>query len=143
MKAEFVWYAIAADYQEKSDSDICIGILEAKQKKLEEISTHIECYNYAAQYLDFFGRQDHWMLVDKKDALEQIVVGRKNITNSGDKEFFRKISRAMLQTLAVGNRLYKQIPKVVSELAIIVPKRNRRLWNYHSGQRWRWPILPI
>ena len=124
MKAEYVWHAIAADYQEKFDSGMDIGLLAAKQnKKPEEISTYIECYNYAAQYLESIGHQDEWMLVDKQEyAFKQIVVGRKNITNPGDKELFQEIPRAMLQTPAVGDRLYKQIPKVVSELAIIAPK---------------------
>ena len=124
MKAEYVWHAIAADYQEKFDSGMDIGVLAAKQnKKPEEISTYIECYNYAAQYLESIGHQDEWQRVDKQEyAFKQIVVGRKNITNPGDKELFQEISRAMLQTPAVGDRLYKQIPKVVSELAIIAPK---------------------
>ena len=46
MKAEYVWHAIAADYQEKFDLGMDIGVLAAKQnKKPEDISTYIECYN--------------------------------------------------------------------------------------------------
>ena len=124
MKAEYVWHAIAADYQEKFDSGIDIGVLARKQnKKPEEVSTYIECYNYAAQYLESIGHQDEWTLVDKQEyAFKQIVIGRKNISNPGDKELFQEIAKAMLQTPAVGDRLYKQIPKVVSNLATIAPK---------------------
>ena len=50
------------------------------------------------------------------------MIGRKNISNPGDKELFQEISKAMLQTPAVGDRLYKQIPKVVSALSVIAPK---------------------
>ncbi len=124
MKAEYVWHAIAADYQERFDSGMDIGVLAAKQnKKPEEISTYIECYNYAAQYLESIGHPDEWTLVDKQEyAFKQIVIGRKNIANPGDKELFQEISKAMLQTPAVGDRLYKQIPKVVSSLSAIAPK---------------------
>ncbi len=124
MKAEYVWHAIATDYQEKFDSGMDIGVLAAKQnKKPEEISTYIECYSYAAQYLESIGHPDEWMLVDKQEyAFKQIVVGRKNISNPGDKELFQEITKAMLQTPAIGDRLYKQIPKVVSSLAAIAPK---------------------
>lgn len=124
MKAEYVWHAIAADYQEKFDAGRDIGELAEKQnKKPEEISTYIECYNYAAQYLESIGHPDEWTLVDKQEyAFRQIVIGRKNISNPGDKELFQEIAKAMLQTPAAGDRLYKQIPKVVSGLATIAPK---------------------
>lgn len=124
MKAEYVWHAIAADYQEKFDAGMDIGILAAKQnKKPEEIRTYIECYNYAAQYLESIGHPDEWRRVDKQEyAFKQIVIGRKSIVNPGDKELFQEISKAMLQTPAVGDRLYKQIPKVVSSLSEIAPK---------------------
>ena len=124
MKAEYVWHAIAADYQERFDSGMDIGVLAAKQnKKPEEISTYIECYNYAAQSLESIGHPDEWTLVDKQEyAFKQIVIGRKNIVNPGDKELFQEISKAMLQTPAVGDRLYKQIPKVISSLSAIAPK---------------------
>ena len=124
MKAEYVWHTIAADYQERFDAGIDIGILAAKQnKRPEEISTYIECYNYAAQYLESIGHPDEWTLVDKQEyAFKQIVIGRKNIVNPGDKELFQEISKAMLQTPAVGDRLYKQIPKVVASLSAIAPK---------------------
>lgn len=125
MKAEYVWHAIAADYQEKFDLGMDIGVLAAKQnKKPEDISTYIECYNYAAQYLESIGYPDEWERVDKQEyAFKQIVVGRKNISNPGDKELFQEITKAMLQSpTVVGDRLYKQIPKVVSGLAVIAPK---------------------
>ncbi len=124
MKAEYAWHAIAADYQEKFENGIDIGILAEKQnKKAEEIRTYIDCYNYAAQYLESIGHPDEWTLVDKQEyAFKQIVIGRKKIVNPGDKELFQEISKAMLQTPATGDRLYKQIPKVVSNLAQIAPK---------------------
>lgn len=124
MKAEYVWHAIAADYQEKFESGMDINVLAAKQnKKPEEISNYIECYNYAAQYLESIGHPDEWMMVDKQEyAFKQIVTGRRNISNPGDKELFQEISKAMLQAPAVGDRLYKQIPKVVSSLTTIAPK---------------------
>ena len=124
MKAEYAWHTIAADYQEKFDSGVDISVLAEKQnKKPEEIITYIDCYNYAAQYLESIGHPDEWMLVDKQEyAFKQIVIGRKNISNPGDKELFQEISKAMLQTPAIGDRLYKQIPKVVSNLSTIAPK---------------------
>lgn len=124
MKAEYVWHAIAADYQEKFDSGVDINVLAAKQnKKPEEINLYIECYNYAAQYLESIGHPDEWQLVDKQEyAFKQIVIGRKNISSPGDKELFREVTKAMLQTPAVGERLYKQIPKVVSALPKIAEK---------------------
>ena len=124
MKAEYVWHTIAADYQEKFNAGMDIGILAIKQnKKPEEIRTYIECYNYAAQYLESIGHPDEWTLVDKQEyAFKQIVIGRKNIVNPGDKALFQEITKAMLQTPAVGDRLYKQIPKVVNSLSVIAPK---------------------
>lgn len=124
MKAEYVWHAIAADYQEKFESGMDINVLASKQnKKPEEISNYIECYNYAAQYLESIGHPDEWMMVDKQEyAFKQIITGRRNISNPGDKELFQEISKAMLQAPAVGDRLYKQIPKVVSSLTTIAPK---------------------
>lgn len=124
MKADYVWHAIAADYQEKFDAGVDIGVLADKQnKKPEEINTYIECYNYAAQYLESIGHPDEWQLVDKQEyAFKQIVIGRKNISSPGDKELFKEIAKAMLQTPAVGDRLYKQIPKVVSGLPAIAEK---------------------
>lgn len=124
MKAEYVWHAIAADYQEKFESGMDINVLASKQnKKPEEISSYIECYNYAAQYLESIGHPDEWMMVDKQEyAFKQIITGRRNISKPGDKELFQEISKAMLQAPAVGDRLYKQIPKVVSSLTTIAPK---------------------
>lgn len=124
MKAEYIWHAIAADYQEKFESGMDINVLASKQnKKPEEISSYIECYNYAAQYLESIGHPDEWMMVDKQEyAFKQIITGRRNISKPGDKELFQEISKAMLQAPAVGDRLYKQIPKVVSSLTTIAPK---------------------
>lgn len=124
MKAEYVWHTIAADYQEKYDAGIDINILAEKQnKKPEEINTYIECYNYAAQYLESIGHPDEWERVDKQEyAFRQIVIGRKNLSAPGDKELFQEITKALLQTPAVGERLYKQIPKVVSHLSTIAPE---------------------
>ena len=124
MKAEYVWHAIAADYQEKFDSGIDIGVLAAKQnKKAEEINTYIECYNYAAQYLESIGHPDEWTRVDKQwEAFKKILIGRRSLVNPGDKELFQEITKAILQTPAVGDRLYSQIPKVVSHLTSIAPK---------------------
>ena len=124
MKAEYVWHAIAADYQEKDDAGVNMRALADKQnKKIEEIEMYIDCYNYAAKYLEAIGHPDEWMLVDKQEyAFKQIVTGRKSITNPGDKELFQEITNAMLQTPAVGERLYKQIPKVASGLENIAPK---------------------
>lgn len=66
---------------------------------------------------------DEWSLVDKQEfAFRQIVSSRKGLTNPGDKELFQEIAKAMLQTPASGDRLYKQIPKVVKNLASIAPK---------------------
>lgn len=124
MKAEYVWHAIAADYQEKFDAGIDISELAKKQnKKPEDINTYIECYNYAAQYLESIGHPNEWTLVDKQEyAFKQIVIGRRTINNPGDKELFQEITKAMLQTPAIGDRLYKQIPRVVSCLSTIAPK---------------------
>lgn len=42
----------------------------------------IECYNYAAQYLESIGHQDEWMLVDKQEyAFKQIVAGIRMADN--------------------------------------------------------------
>ncbi len=124
MKAEYVWHAIAADYQEKFDLGIDINVLADKQnKKPEEIHTYIECYNYAAQYLESIGHPDEWMLVDKQwEAFKKIIAGRRSLINPGDKELFQEVTKAILQTPVVGDRLYNQIPKVVSHLAVIAPK---------------------
>ena len=74
--------------------------------------------------MESIGYPDEWERVDKQEyAFKQIVVGRKNISNPGDKELFQEITKAMLQSpTVVGDRLYKQIPKVVSGLAVIAPK---------------------
>lgn len=124
MKAEYVWHAIAADYQEKFDSGVDINVLVAKQNKnAEEIMTYIDCYKYAAQYLESIGHPDEWMLVDKQwEAFKKIVKGRRSIVNPGDRELFQEITKAILQSPVVGDRLYNQIPKVVSNLATIAPK---------------------
>lgn len=124
MKAEYSWHAIAADYQEKFDAGVDLSKLAKKQnKKLEEINTYIECYNYAAEYLESIGHSNEWQRVDKQEyAFKQIVVGRKTIQNPGDKELFREVSNSMLRSPAVGERLYKQIPRVVNCLPTIAKK---------------------
>lgn len=124
MKAAYVWHAIAADYQEKFDAGVDIGLLAKKQnKKPDEIHTYIACYNYAAEYLESIGHPNEWMLVDKQEfAFKQIVASKKNIHNPADKELFQEIAKAMLQTPAEGDRLYKQIPKVATHLPSIAPK---------------------
>lgn len=124
MKAEYVWHAIAADYKEKFDSGKDLAEIAKKQnKKPEELNMYIECYNLAAQYLESIGHPDEWTLVDKQEyAFKQIVNGRKSISNPGDKELFQEITKAMLQTPAIGDRLYKQIPRVVTSLSSIAPK---------------------
>ena len=124
MKAEYIWHSIAADSKEKADQGIDIQIIAAKQgKNAEEIRTYIECYDYAAQYLESIGRSDEWSLVDKQYyAFQKIVAGRKALSNPGDKELFQEIAKSMLQLPAEGERLYSQIPKVVKLLPQISPK---------------------
>ena len=124
MKAEYLWHTIAADYQEKLDSGMDIGVLAAKQnKKSEEINTYVECYNYAAQYLESIGCQDEWSLVDKQwEAFQKIVTCRKKIVNPSDKELFKEITNAILQSPVVGDRLYNRIPKVAANLTVIASK---------------------
>ena len=124
MKAEYMWHAIAADYQEKFNSGISISDLaDIQDKTEEEVARYIECYNYAAKYLESIGHPDEWELVDKNEyAFRQIVAERKKISDPGDKELFQEISKAMLQATDTGDRLYKQIPKVVSTLASIASK---------------------
>lgn len=124
MKADYVWHAIAADYQEKFDAGIDMGMLAKKQnKKTEDINTYIACYTYAAEYLESIGHPNEWSLVDKQEfAFKQIVASKKNIHNPADKELFQEIAKAMLQTPAEGERLYKQIPKVATHLTSIAPK---------------------
>ena len=72
--------------------------------------------------MESINHPDEWSLVDKQEfAFRQIVNGRKNLFNPGDKELFQEIAKAMLQTPATGDRLYKQIPKVVKNLTAIAP----------------------
>lgn len=124
MKAEYAWHAIAADYQEKFDSGIDINLLAGKQnKKPDDIRMLIDCFGAASQYLESIGHPDEWERVDKQEyAFKQIIIGRKNISNPGDKELFQEISKAILQAPSMGDRLYKQIPRVVSCLSEIAPK---------------------
>lgn len=124
MKAEYIWHSIAADSKEKADQGIDIQIIATKQgKNAEEIRTYIECYDYAAQYLESIGHPDEWSLVDKQYyAFQKIVAGRKALSNPGDKELFQEIAKSMLQLPAEGERLYSQIPKVVKLLPQISPK---------------------
>ena len=124
MKAEYTWHSIAADYKEKVEQGVDLPKFAQKQgKSAEEINRLIECYEYAEQYLESINHTDEWSLVDKQEfAFRQIVSSRKGLTNPGDKELFQEIAKAMLQTPASGDRLYKQIPKVVKNLASIAPK---------------------
>lgn len=124
MKAEYTWHSIAADYKEKVEQGVDISKFAQKQgKSPDEINRLIECYEYAEQYLESIGHTDEWSLVDKQEfAFRQIVSSRKGLKNPGDKELFQEIAKAMLQTPASGDRLYKQIPKVVKYLSAIAPK---------------------
>lgn len=123
MKAEYVWHTIAADYVEKVENMGMQVLVEKQHKKADEINMYIDCYNYAAQHLESIGHPDEWELVDKQEyAFRQIVLCRRNITVPGDKELFQEIVKAMLQTPAAGDRLYKQIPKVVTSLPTIAHK---------------------
>lgn len=124
MKAEYSWHSIASDYKEKVEMGVDMPKFAQKQgKSPEEINRLIECYEYAEDYLESINHPDEWSLVDKQEfAFRQIVNGRKNLFNPGDKELFQEIAKAMLQTPATGDRLYKQIPKVVKNLTAIAPK---------------------
>lgn len=124
MKAEYAWHAIAADCKEKADHGMDISVIAKKQGKSSvEINTYIECYDYAAEYLEGISHPDEWSLVDKQYyAFKQIVQGRKMLTAPGEKALFQEIAKSMLQTPAQGERLYSQIPKVAYNLDIIAPK---------------------
>lgn len=124
MKAEYDWHSTAADAKERSESGTGIDIIAKKSgKSPNEIGTLIECYDYASEYLESIGHPDEWSLVDKQFyAFREIVKGRKNLKNPGDKELFQEISKSILQTPAKGDRLYNQIPKIVANLGDISPK---------------------
>lgn len=124
MKADYAWHAIAADYKEKADMGLDVKVIASKQRKsAEEVNTFIECYDYAAQYLEAISHPDEWSRVDKQYyAFKEIVKGRKIIKNPGDKELFQEITNSILSVPAEGDRLYNQIPKVVKNLEIIAPK---------------------
>lgn len=124
MKAEYSWHSIAADYKEKIEQGVDITKFAQKQgKSPEEINRLVECYEYAQQHLESIGHTDEWSLVDKQEfAFRQIVSSRKSLINPGDKELFQEIAKAMLQTPTSGDRLYKQIPKVVKNLSVIAPR---------------------
>lgn len=124
MKAEYTWHTIAADSKEKRDQGVDIKVIATKQgKSIDEIQTFIDCYDYAAQYLESIGHPDEWSRVDKQYfAFQKIVAGRKALSNPGDKELFQEIAKALLQRPAEGERLYSQIPKVVKALPEISPK---------------------
>lgn len=124
MKAEYVWHSVAADCREKADSGVDISVIARKQgKTIDEVKMLIECYDYATEYLESIGHPDEWSLVDKQEfAFREIVKGRKNLNNPGDKELFQEISKAYLQTPAKGERLYSKIPKIATNLKNIAPK---------------------
>ncbi len=124
MKADYTWHAIAADCQEKIEAGMDITDIAKKQgKKPQEIKACIECYEYAEKHLESIGHPNEWSKVDKQEfAFKQIVNERKKIDNQGDKDLFLEISKALLQSPAKGDRLYKQIPTVASNLPIIADK---------------------
>ncbi len=124
MKAEYVWHTIAADYFEKIEDGVDINEIARRQnKKVEEIRTYIDSYIYASQYLQAIGKPDQWSLVDQQwYAFQQIVIERKKIISPGDKELFQEIVYALLQSPVLGERLYKRIPKVASNLSAIAKK---------------------
>ena len=125
LKAKYVWHTVAADCKEQADKGIDIKIIANKQgKSPDEIRTLIECYDYAAQYLESIGHPDEWSKVDKQDyAFRKIIAGRKSLTGSpADRELFQEIAKFMLATPAEGNRLYDQIPRVVKNLPAIAAK---------------------
>ena len=124
MKAEYIWHTIASDYKEKIDVVDDLKKFAAKQgKSADEIRTIVECYDYAAEYLESIGHPDEWSRVDKSEyAFKQIVSSKKNLSKPGDKELFQEITTAMLQVPASGERLYNQIPKVAKNLEAIAPK---------------------
>lgn len=124
MKADYDWHSIAADAKERTDAGMDIDIIAKKQgKSVNDISSMIECYDYASEYLESIGHPDEWSQVDKQYyAFKEIVKGRKSLKNPGDKELFQEISKCILQTPAKGDRLYSQIPKIVANLGNISPK---------------------
>ena len=124
MKAEYVWHSVAADCREKADAGIDISIIAKKQgKTVDEVNMLIDCYDYATEYLESIGHPDEWSLVDKQEfAFKEIVKGRRNLKNPGDKELFQEISKAYLQTPTKGERLYSKIPKIATHLKSIAPK---------------------
>lgn len=123
-KADYAWHAIAADSKEKLDAGVPIEIIARKRNmKPDEVRNHIECYNYANEYLKAIGHEDEWSLTDhQKHAFEEIVKGRENLEKPGDKALFGEITSAMLQMPAKGDRLYNQIPQVAKYLSQILPK---------------------
>lgn len=131
MKAEYSWHTKAAHYKEKFDlgqSAVEIAGGSDNKKLAEEISISIACYEYATRYLDAIGHPDEWSRVDKSEyAFKQIVAGRKNLNNPGDKELFQEIAQSMLQVPASGERLYSQIPKVAKHLSTIATKLQEEL----------------
>jgi len=131
MKAEYSWHTKAAHYKEKFDlgqSALEIAGGAEHKKQAEEISVSIACYEYAAKYLEAIGHPDEWSRVDQSEyAFKQIVAGRKNLNNPGDKELFLEIAQAMIQVPASGERLYSQIPKVARHLSSIAAKLQEEL----------------
>lgn len=131
MKAEYSWHTKAAYYKEKFDlgqSALEIAGGAEHKKQAEVISVSISCYEYAAKYLESIGHPDEWSRVDQSEyAFKQIVAGRKNLNNPGDKELFQEIAQAMLQVPASGERLYSQIPKVAKHLSSIATKLQEEL----------------
>lgn len=131
MKAEYSWHTKAAHYKEKFDQghsplEIAGGVEHKKQAK--EISISIASFELAAKYLESIGHPDEWSRVDQHEyAFKQIVSGKENLHNPGDKELFLEIAQAMLQVPASGDRLYSQIPKVAKFLSVIASKLQEEL----------------
>lgn len=124
-KAKYIWHTVAADCKEQAEKGIDIKIIASKQNRSpDETRTLIECYDYAAQYLDSIGHPDEWSRVDKQDyAFRKIIAGRKSLVNRpADRELFQEIAKFMLAIPAEGNRLYDQIPRVVKNLPAIATK---------------------
>lgn len=115
MKDEYSWHAIAADCKEKAETIDIRDIAKKQNKSPDEVSTLIECYDYATQYLEAIEHPNEWSRVEKQFfAFKGIISGRKSLKKPGDKELFQEIAQAILQMPVQGERLYSKIPKVVS-----------------------------
>ena len=123
-KDDYIWHAVAADSKAKIDQGYDIDkIAASRNMSRKELQKLIECYEYAAEYLEKIDHKDEWSRVDKQDyAFQKIIEGRSSLTRPGEKSLFQEIAQAMLSQPAEGDRLYKQIPKVKSNLNAIAPR---------------------